>query len=86
MSYILDVYYPRPEGVEREVRISEFAAQHGGRVYGKHTDLPDGHLEDDPPTPVWLRFEFDDFDLATVCQKEMLKSGEWAEPPSDIGD
>jgi hypothetical protein len=31
-------------------------------------------------------FEFEDFDAATLAQKEILKSGEWAEPPSDIGD
>ena len=84
MSYILDVYYDRPEDAAREVRISEIAAQHGGRLYSKETEMSEG--SEDGPTTVWLRLEFEDFDAVTVAQKHFLKIGEWAEPPSDIGD
>jgi hypothetical protein len=83
---LLDVYYDRPEDAAREAAITEIVARHGGRSRFKHTELPVGHREDDPPTPIWLGFEFADFDDAVSAQKALLSRGEWAEPPCEIPD
>jgi hypothetical protein len=79
MSFIFEVYCPRPLDPQREAALTQSVLRLGGKL--TYRDTP---LEREPAT-VCLTYEFENLDLAETAADKLRQQGAHVEGPTDYG-
>ncbi len=77
MSVMIEVYYKKPECVEREREISSCAFKYNGKVTSRESCNSES---------VCLTIEFPDWKNAEDASSKLRESGEYVEGPMDYGE
>ena len=77
MTVMIEVFYLQPENAEREQRISDCIAPHGGTITYRESDIAG---------PICITIEFPNWRGAKEALRQLQRSGEHVEGPVDYGD